>query len=482
MKNMLEVRPKVVPPLDPSFVPASLWNRTFREKVRASGEAVPLVIALERDQGRKSLFPTEVLPHKGEGADLNLRYVERLLKTLLWIKGGFKVILAGGDPALAEEIRRLYSLGGARNFDVEMMGGGGFYDPPFQVEHVPLEKAPEENESPLPIGGNLEGCRIGFDLGGSDRKGAALVDGKVVFSEEIPWDPYFQKDPEYHRQGVLDTLRRCAARLPRVDAVGGSAAGIYMQNKVRVASLFRGIPKDLFESKVRNLFLEIQAEWGVPFVVINDGEVAALAGAMELGKGDVLGISMGTSMAAGFVNQDRRIMGWLDETAFVPVDFRKDAPADEWSGDLGCGVQYFSQQAVGRLGPVAGIERPEGLPLPEYLVLVQELMARGDERAGLVYRTIGICFGYALAHYMEFIPFRNVLVMGRVTSGEGGKVILSGAAEALQADFPGLLEKISFHVPDEKTKRHGQAVAAASLPSIKKKADEPGKGNMKWSN
>ncbi len=478
---MMEVHPKVTPPLDPGFRPASLWNQAYREKVRASGEGLPLVIALERDQGRVSLFRTEILPHRGSNIPLNLRYVERLLKTLLWIKGGFKVTLAGGHPDLAGEIRRAYSPGGPRAFDVEMMGGGGFYDPPFQVEHVSLEEAPEENETPLPIGGNLEGCRIGFDLGGSDRKGAALVDGEVVFSEEIPWDPYFQEDPEYHRAGILDTLRRCAARLPRVDAIGGSAAGVYMQNKVRVASLFRGVPKDLFEKKVRNMFLEIQAEWGVPFAVVNDGEVAALAGAMALGKGDVLGISMGTSMAAGYVNKDRRIMGWLDETAFVPVDYREDAPADEWSGDLGCGVQYFSQQAVGRLGPSAGIARPEGESLPRYLVRVQELMAGGDERAAGVYRTIGICFGYALAHLREFIPFRQVLVMGRVTSGEGGKIILDGAAEALRAEFPGILEEIGFHVPDEKTKRHGQAVAAASLPSIKKKADEPSKGGMTWS-
>ncbi len=478
---MLDLRPKVTPPLDPSFLPASLWNRAYREKVRSSGEGLPLTIALERDQGRVSLFSTAILPHRGENVPLNLRYVERLLKTLLWIKGGFQVTLAGAPEELVGEIRKAYAPGGARAFDVEMMGGGGFYDPPFRVLGVPLGKGPAENEAPLPIGGNLEGCRIGFDLGGSDRKGAALVDGEVVFSEEIPWDPYFQEDPEYHRAGILDTIRRCAARLPRVDAIGGSAAGVYMQNKVRVASLFRGVPKDLFEKKVRNLFLEVQAEWGVPFAVINDGEVAALAGAMELGRGDVLGISMGTSMAAGYVNRDRRIMGWLDETAFVPVDYREDAPADEWSGDVGCGVQYFSQQAVGRLGPKAGIERPEGESLPRYLVRVQELVARGDERAALVYRTIGICFGYALAHYLDFIPFRNVLVMGRVTSGEGGKILLDGAAEALKADFPGLVEKIAFHVPDEKTKRHGQAVAAASLPSLKKKADEPSKGGMKWS-
>jgi hypothetical protein len=36
----------------------------------------------------------------------------------------------------------------------------------------------------------------------------------------------------------------------------------------------------------------------------------------------------------------------------------------------------------------------------------------------------------------------------------------------LRAEFPEVAERIRYHIPDEKEKRHGQAIAAASLPSI----------------
>jgi predicted NBD/HSP70 family sugar kinase len=236
------------------------------------------------------------------------------------------------------------------------------------------------------MGRHLDGCRIGFDIGGSDRKAAALIDGKVVFSEETPWDPYFQKDPSYHIEGINDSLKRAAAHLPRVDAIGGSAAGIYVNNEVRVASLFRGIPAEVFETDIRKLFFTLQARWGgIPFEVANDGEVAALAGSMALGDNAVLGISMGTSQAGGYVKPGGEITPWLNELAFAPVDYRKGAPVDEWSGDAGCGVQYFSQQAVARLADKAGFTFDAGMPAPERLVAVQagDGGRRQARRAGL---------------------------------------------------------------------------------------------------
>jgi predicted NBD/HSP70 family sugar kinase len=180
----------------------------------------------------------------------------------------------------------------------------------------------------------------------------------------------------------------------------------------------------------------------------------------------VLGYSMGTSVAAGYVTPDGNITSWLNELAFVPVDYRKDAPADEWSGDVGCGVQYFSQQAVGRLLGAAGIEVPKEMPLAERLVEVQKLMAAGDPRARRIYETMGTCFGYAVAHYADFYEIENMLVLGRVTSGEGGEVILEGARQVLRDEFPELAERIRLRTPDEKDKRHGQAIAAASLPVV----------------
>ena len=333
--------------------------------------------------------------------------------------------------------------------------------------HVDAADIPAGRERSRSLGRHLDGCRIGFDLGGSDRKVAAVVDGKVVFSEETVWDPYPQADPQYHFDGIMESLKRAAAHLPRVDAIGGSAAGVYVNNQVKVASLFRGVPRDMFDRRVRDLFFEIQRAWnGVPFEVINDGEVAALAGAMALGTNAVLGLALGTSMAAGYVTRDGSVTSWLNELAFAPVDYNPDSARDEWSGDYGVGAQYFSQQAVGRLLGAAGIALEPGTPLPGALRRVQELVAANDRRAERIYQTLGTYLGYSVAHYAEFYDFDHVLLLGRVMSGAGGDIIVRGAEAVLQGEFPGLAGRVGFHLPDEKNKRHGQAVAAASLPRI----------------
>ena len=178
--------------------------------------------------------------------------------------------------------------------------GERVYGRPMTIESAAFDAAPAERETAAPLGRHLDGCRIGFDLGASDRKCAAVADGQVVFSEEVPWNPSVQADPQYHFDGIHDSLRRAAAHLPRVDAIGGSAAGVYVNNEVRVGSLYRAVPPDLFDSRIRRLFFDLQAAWGgIPFEVVNDGEVTALAGSMALNDNAVLGIAMGSSLAAG---------------------------------------------------------------------------------------------------------------------------------------------------------------------------------------
>jgi predicted NBD/HSP70 family sugar kinase len=182
----------------------------------------------------------------------------------------------------------------------------------------------------------------------------------------------------------------------------------------------------------------------------------------------MLGIAMGSSEAAGFMDQHGRILGWLNELAFAPVDYNPAAAADEWSGDKGVGALYFSQQAVNKLLPAAKISLPEKMGLPERLKEVQTLMAKGDLRAAKIYETIGVYLGYAMAHYAGFYDFRHVLILGRVTTGKGGDIVLDKAREVLNSEFPAVAKKIALHVPDEKSRRVGQAVAAASLPEVKK--------------
>jgi len=462
---MIPLSPKFRPVLDPDFLPASLWTRAYRTAIPVDAGGSKLAIALERSDGSVSVYRTAVLRHEGANVAVNNRHVERLLKFLLWQKGGYRITIAG-EPQLAAYLRSVYAPEGARAFDHRFLGEQ-VYGRPMIIESVSFDRAPAEKETAAPLGRHLDGYRIGFDLGASDRKCAAVAEGRVVFSEEVPWNPSVQTNPQYHFDGIHDSLRRAAAKLPRVDAIGGSAAGVYVANEVRVGSLYRAVPPYLFDQRIRRLFFDLQAAWGgVPFEVVNDGEVTALAGSMALNDSAVLGIAMGSSLAAGFVTPTGSLTTWLNELAFVPVDYRVDAPVDEWSGDAGVGAQYFSQQAVGRLLAAAGIDLPKDISLPAKLERVQGLLAAGDARARNIYETIGAYLGYTIATYDDFYEFRNLLVLGRVMTGEGGDIIVGVARQVLKTEFPELAERIRFHIPDEQEKRHGQAIAAASLPCI----------------
>ncbi len=457
----IKVNCQVIPELDPGFVPAALWNREFRRIAAAAPDAIDAAITLERSNGAVSRFDTKLLADTRENLKLNFRYVERIVKFMLWAYGG-RVVTIAGAPLVAAELAKVYSENGARAFDYQVMGER-IYGDKFEVRSVAYADAVPEKKISVKLGGNFSGCRIGFDLGGSDRKCAAVIDGKAVHSEEVVWDPYFQKDVNYHREGILDSLRRAAEKMPRIDAIGGSAAGVYVENQPRIASLFRGIPEADFKTKVQPIFLEIAKEFpGVPFVVLNDGEVTALAGAISLKRNSLIGLAMGTSEAVGYVTPDGSLTDYLNELAFAPVDYREDdPPCDEWSGDAGVGAMYLSQQAVGRLVKPAGFDIPAGTPLPEVLKIVQKARAENDPRASKIYRSVGVYLGYAIAHYADFYDLENLLLLGRVSSGEGGTEIIETAAKVLKTEFPEL--KVEIHIPDETFKRHGQAVIAASL-------------------
>jgi predicted NBD/HSP70 family sugar kinase len=461
----LVVEPRHRPVLDPDFVPAVLWNTAYEAWVGVDPGSVPLVIAVTRPDGTVFRHSTRVLPHDGENIPLNLRYVERLVKLMLWTYGGSGIVIGGHDE-LARGISNLYMPNGARSFDCDIVARR-IYLEPMTVSACALELVPDERVATISLGGHLDGHRIGFDLGGSDRKCAAVIDGEVVHSEEVAWDPYFESDPRYHFDGIMDSLRRAAAHLPRVDAIGGSAAGVYVDNEPRVGSLFRGISDEDFATHVRPIFKNLRRAWcDVPFEVVNDGEVTALAAALNFDADTLLGIAMGTSLASGYCGSGRRITSRLNELAFVPVDYRDGAPVDEWSGDRGCGVQYFSQQAVARLAPKAGLDYPDEVPLADRLLEVQRLMETGDRRAESIYETIGVYLGYSIAWYARWFAIENLLILGRVSSGSGGEMMIHKASEVVTDEFPALGERLRIMTPDEKFKRHGQAIAAASLPRL----------------
>jgi len=452
------------PKIDKTYLPISIANRQFLSQVTSSGNSKNIALALERSNGLVSVYKTKIFADEQTHRQKNLLYIERLVKTLLWLKGGWKLTI-GGPLYITDYLKTVYCPGGEREFDYNFVKK--LYEKDLVIKGCDFDDTPEENESSEPAGRNFDGCRIGFDAGGSDRKVSAVIDGRVVFSEEVVWFPKLKEDPSYQYDGIMDSLNRAASKMPRVDAIGVSAAGVYIDNRIMAASLFIKVPEDLFEKKVKNMFLDIRKKFGgVPLMVANDGDVTALAGAMSLETNNVLGIAMGTSEAGGYVDGNGNITGWLNELAFVPVDLNPDAMIDEWSGDRGCGVKYFSQDGIIKLADMSGIEIDDELSPAEKLKVVQALMLQDDARAAAIYEDIGIYLGYSLAYYADFYDMKHVLLMGRVTSGRGGEILVEKARNVLEDEFPELSKSITISLPDENSRRVGQSVAAASLPAL----------------
>ncbi|MCI8678646.1 MAG: ROK family protein [Lawsonibacter sp.] len=451
----INVELKHTPVLDPEFIPLMRFNRAF-----LAGAKKPIGIAVERADGQMAACHT-FIHGTPEMAEADHYYIERIVKTILWMKGGFKVYVSG-DAGVCEYLRSVYCAGGQQEFDWDYMAS--VFEHPFEI--VLVDEIPQAKDAPKAIGGHLGGCRIGFDAGGSDRKVSAVIDGETVYSEEVVWFPKTNSDPDYHYDGIVAALKSAAEHMPRVDAVGVSSAGVFINNRTMNASLFLKVPKEIYDEKVKDIYIRaIRDTFGdVPYCVINDGDVSALAGAMSLNDNSVLGIAMGTSEAVGYVDEEGRITGWLNELAFVPVDAQPEAMRDEWSNDIGCGVKYFSQDSVIKLAPRAGIELEESLSPAEKLKVVQKLMAEDDPRAAKVYESIGVYLGHTLAYYYELYGCRHVLLLGRVMSGKGGDLILDTAKKVLADEYPEV--KMVPELPDEKFRRVGQSMAAASLPEI----------------
>ena len=444
------------PLLDGSFLPFGVWAKAFLD-----GAERPFKVALERGNGHVSVFSSCL---RGEEyAEANLRYMERTVKFLLWSVGGWRVTICGCAET-AEKLRSIYCAGGERDFDFNFEFD--VFERPFELVLCEERDFPRENEQARSVGGHLKGCRIGFDAGGSDRKVSAVIDGVSVYSEEVVWFPKQSADPTYQYNGIVESFRTAASKMPRVDAIGVSSAGVFVGNSPMVSSLFLKVPRERRE-EVKSIYDRAAKEIGdVPIVVANDGDVTALAGAMSLSSGAVMGIAMGTSEAAGYVTPEGKIPGWFNELAFAPVDLQRDAPQDEWSHDFGVGCKYFSQDAVIRLAPRAGIGLPDELSPAEKLKAVQKLAEEGHEGARKIFVTIGCYLAHTLSLYASFYDLRYLLVLGRVASGVGGELLIGECRRVLREEYPELAAQVTVMLPDEKARRVGQSIAAASLPEV----------------
>lgn len=450
------------PVLDKNFYPMIKALEEYDAEVKKSGNTAEVTLIAERNGGYNYVYKYTAFADGCGKDEWNFRIAERLAKTILWVVGGYKISVSGSKK-IYEGLKKAYTADGARAFDVDFMSG--VYERPFEVVWLEKDEIPEQKDCSLRVGGYLKGCRIGFDAGGSDRKVSAVIDGKVVYSEEVVWHPKTTEDPHYHYNEILTAMRTAASKMPRVDCIGVSSAGVYVDNKIMVASLFIKVDKKKYGDYVKNMYINIAKEMGnIPLEVANDGDVTALAGSIDLNDNRVLGIAMGTSEAVGYINKDGGINGWLSELAFVPVDFNEDAMADEWSGDVGVGCKYFSQDAVIKLAEAGGYRFKDGATPAEKLKEIQALMEKDDPLARQIYEDIGVYLAYTLPFYAKFYDMKHVLLLGRVTGGKGGNILLDSCKKVLEEEYPEFA-KLDISLPDEKNRRVGQSIAAASLPA-----------------
>jgi len=202
----------------------------------------------------------------------------------------------------------------------------------------------------------------------------------------------------------------------------------------------------------------------IPLRVADNGAVAALAGAMALkvNREPVLGLCMDSGLSCGYIGADGTINDWLNQIAFAPLDGNPDAPADEWSGDRGCGVKYLSQASAIRLAGLAGIELPEGAPR-EQVEFLMGLLDEDNANARKIFENIGCYLGHALALYRGiYTDAKHVALSGLLAQGKSGEIIVEEAMAALKADYPKLAASYELHLPTGQELE--TSIAAAALP------------------
>jgi len=388
--------------------------------------------------------------------------------------------------SVTDALVRAFSVGGMYEYEVTAMPNvNGTPESPFPVKVVAASELPEAKDTPQVCGKDASGCRLAFDLGKSDIKVVAVQDNEVKYSKETEWD-VTNPDPDYHFKAIVDAMKIGKEALPKIDAIGGSATGtVSGKNEATWCDIFPNVPPDVYKEKVVDIFVRIAKELAgdVPLKVINDGEVTALAAVTKIKAGKVLGISMGSSEGGGYANADGNLMGWINELCYIRLDLNPMAPSDPWTKGAHSGIShmYLGQRGATKLASAGGIEAPEDQMYPnpamctikhdnhaQCLKLIQAAMndPAKEPRARLIYETVGVYLGYGLAQYTEFYEIDHIMILGRVSKGTGGDIMLAKAKEVLQTEFPDV-PPITFHTADDHFKAVGQCIAAAALPEIK---------------
>jgi len=480
-QKLLLARPRVVAPLDPNFSPVVLAKRKYRTYVGGSPHTFEWALPRADGCARGSL---QVFADNDPNVEASIYLIGVMIQEMMWQRSASELMLSGSSR-IADALKAAFSVGGMYEFEVlSMPKVCGTPETPFKVSVVESSQLPAHEDTPQECGKEANGCRLAFDLGKSDIKTVAVKDGEVLYSKETEWD-VTNPDPQYHFDAIVAALKLAKAALPRVDAVGGSATGtVSGANEATWCDIFPNVPADVYKEKVVDIFVRIAKEVAgdVPLKVINDGEVTALAAVQKIGKGNILGISMGSSEGGGYADADGNLMGWINELCYIRLDLNPEAPTDPWSQGCHTGLShmYLGQRGATKLAHRV-VEVPENYRYPhpdmctikhedhaQCLKLIQKGMADPAQASTVreLYETVGVYLGYGLAQYFEIgYPIEHVMILGRVSKGPGGAIMLAKAKEVLETEFPEL-PPIEFHEADEHFKAVGQCIAAAALPTI----------------
>jgi len=487
MRHLL-VRPAVPAPLDPNFSPLILGKRQYLKHTKDCKDK--LEWAMPRSDGC-ARYSLPVFPAGSADAEASIYLAGVLIQEMIWQRSASELQLAG-PPHICEPLKAAFSIGGAYEYEVKSMPMVcGTPTVPFQVKIVSSTgDLPPAKDTPQVCGKNANGCRLAFDLGKSDIKTVAVKDNVVLDSAETEWD-VTAVDPQYHFDAIVTAMRKTIANakakgFDTIQAVGGSATGtVSGDNEATWCDIFPNVPPDVYKEKVVDIFKRIAKEVAgdVPLKVINDGEVTALAAVQKLGgKGNVLGISMGSSEGGGYANEDGNLLGWINELCYIRLDLNPEAPTDPWTKGAHTGIShmYLGQRGATKLAARAGVDVPDNLVYPhpdmctirhenhaQCLKLIQKAMTdpAKEPEVRQLYRTVGVYLGYGLAQYCEFYKIDHVMILGRVSKGAGGDLMLDTAKEVLATEFPEY-SGMQFHTADDHFKAVGQCIAAAALPSL----------------
>jgi len=484
VSDLLIVSPKVKAPLDPGFAPVVLAKREYRNAAKDCADTLHFALVRADGCARGEL---KVFPEDDKRYQATVILAGVMIQETIWRCGASSLQLAG-PASLCQTLKTAYSKGGTYEFEADVMPkANGTPDKVFDVMVVggPAD-LPEAKDTPQVCGKSADGCRLAFDLGKSDIKTVAIKDGEVLDSAETEWD-VTSADPQYHFDAIVAAMKKTIANAEakgfgKIQAVGGSATGtVSANNEATWCDIFPNVPQDVYKEKVVDIFKRLAKEVAgdVPLKVINDGEVTALAAFQRINKGNVMGISMGSSEGGGYANEDGNLMGWINELCYIKLDMNPEAPTDPWTKGAHRGMSHMY---LGQRGATKNAHKicevPENYKYPhpdmcsikhedhaQCLKLIQKAMVDTPDKASDLYRTCGVYLGYGLALYCEHYKIDHVMILGRVSKGAGGDLMLKVASEVLETEFPEL-PKITFHTADDHFKAVGQCIAAAALPTI----------------